>query len=65
MSALRREWSKLLVEIGAHDAAGEISLAESNNLQTELAVASVNVALLIARREMDPTLRPFGRADLG
>lgn len=52
LSALRREWSRLLIEIGAHDAAGEISLAESNSLQTELAVASVNVALLIARREM-------------
>jgi glutamate-ammonia-ligase adenylyltransferase len=52
LSALRREWSKLLIEIGAHDAAGELTLAESNNLQTELAVAGVNVALLIARREM-------------
>ncbi|MDQ2921575.1 MAG: hypothetical protein M3R52_08215, partial [Acidobacteriota bacterium] len=46
LSALRREWSKLLVEIGAHDAAGEISRSESNSLQTELAVASVNVSLL-------------------
>jgi glutamate-ammonia-ligase adenylyltransferase len=52
LSALRREWSKLLVEIGAHDAAGEISRSESNTLQTELAVASINVALLIARREL-------------
>jgi glutamate-ammonia-ligase adenylyltransferase len=52
LSALRREWSKLLVEIGAQDAAGEISLADSNSLQTELAVASLNVALLVARREM-------------
>ena len=52
LSALRREWSKLLVEIGAHDAAGELTLSESNSLQTELAVASVNVAYLIARREM-------------
>lgn len=52
LSALRREWSKLLIEIGAHDAVGEISLAESNSLQTELAVSSINVALLIARREM-------------
>lgn len=52
LSALRREWSRLLVEIGAHDAAGGISRSESNTLQTELAVASVNVSLLIARREM-------------
>ena len=52
LSGLRREWSRLLIEIGAEDAAGKISLLESNELQTELAVASINVAYLIARREM-------------
>ena len=52
LSALRREWSKLLIEIGAEDAAGNIALLESNELQTELAVAGINVAYLIARREM-------------
>jgi glutamate-ammonia-ligase adenylyltransferase len=52
LSALRREWSKLLIEIGALDAAGKISLFEANHLQTELAIASVNVAYLVARREM-------------
>jgi len=52
LSALRREWSRLLIEIGAEDAAEKISLLESNELQTELAVASINVAYLIARREM-------------
>jgi glutamate-ammonia-ligase adenylyltransferase len=52
LSALRREWSRLLIEIGAEDATGRISLSESNELQTELAVASINVAYLIARREM-------------
>jgi glutamate-ammonia-ligase adenylyltransferase len=52
LSALRREWARLLIEIGAEDAAGNISLLESNELQTELAVASINVAYLIARREM-------------
>jgi glutamate-ammonia-ligase adenylyltransferase len=52
LSALRREWSRLLVEIGAYDADGDISRAESNSLQTELAVASINVALLVSRREM-------------
>jgi len=62
ISALRREWSKLLIEIGARDAAGEISLAQSNNLQTELAVASINVAYLIARREI---VRRYGRMDGG
>ena len=62
MSALRREWSRLLLEIGAQDAAGVITLSESNSFQTELAVASINVAFLIARREM---VRRYGRMDGG
>jgi glutamate-ammonia-ligase adenylyltransferase len=57
LSALRRTWSALLLEIGKADAAGEISLLESNRLQTELAVASINAAYLIARRE---AARKFG-----
>jgi glutamate-ammonia-ligase adenylyltransferase len=52
LSALRSEWSRLLVEIGAQDAADELSVLESNRLQTELAVASINVAYLVARREL-------------
>ena len=58
LSVLRRQWSQLLLEIGIRDAAGEISVAESNRLQTELAVASLNVAYLIARREM---VRRYGK----
>jgi glutamate-ammonia-ligase adenylyltransferase len=52
LSALRREWSRLLIEIGAEDATGRLHLLDSNELQTELAVASINVGCLIARREM-------------
>jgi glutamate-ammonia-ligase adenylyltransferase len=52
LSALRREWSRLLIEIGNEDAFGKLSLSASNELQTELAVASINVAFLIARREL-------------
>ncbi|MGI8733644.1 MAG: hypothetical protein ACR2LM_10130 [Pyrinomonadaceae bacterium] len=52
LSALRRAWSKLLLEIGALDAGGKISVAEANRLQTELGIASINVAFLIARREL-------------
>jgi glutamate-ammonia-ligase adenylyltransferase len=52
LSALRREWSRLLIEIGAEDTTGRIGLLESNELLTELAVASINVAYLVARREM-------------
>lgn len=62
LSALRREWSRLLVEVGAADAAGAIPLAESNAVQTELAISSINVAYLIARREM---VRRYGRMDGG
>jgi glutamate-ammonia-ligase adenylyltransferase len=57
LSALRRAWSRLIVEIGSRDASGEISLLESNRLQTSLAAASINCALLVARREL---ARRFG-----
>ncbi|HEX8424320.1 MAG TPA: hypothetical protein VF634_12960, partial [Pyrinomonadaceae bacterium] len=50
--ALRRAWAELIVEAGARDVAGELSPADSNRVQTELATASINAALLIARREM-------------
>ena len=51
LEALRRTWLRLLVEIGARDAAGELELRDLNRLLTELAVASINLALLIAQRE--------------
>jgi glutamate-ammonia-ligase adenylyltransferase len=57
LSTLRRTWSSLLLEIGNADGAGEIPLFESNRLQTDLAVASINAAYLIARREL---ARRFG-----
>jgi glutamine synthetase adenylyltransferase len=50
--ALRRTWAQLLVETGARDVSGELSHAESNRLQTELATASINAAYFIARREL-------------
>jgi glutamate-ammonia-ligase adenylyltransferase len=62
LSALRREWSRLLIEIGARDCAAGMLLRESNSLQTELAIASINAAYLIARREM---ARRNGRMDSG
>jgi glutamate-ammonia-ligase adenylyltransferase len=62
LSALRCSWSRLLVEIGARDAAGEIQPGESNRLQTSLAAASINVALLVARREL---ARRHGRLAAG
>jgi glutamate-ammonia-ligase adenylyltransferase len=59
LSALRREWSRLLIEIGNDDAFGKLSLAASNELQSELAVASINVAFLIARRELTRRYGPL------
>ena len=60
LSALRRTWASLLLDIGTRDASGEISIFESNRLQTELATASINVAYLVARREL---IRRYGRLD--
>ncbi|HZT59871.1 MAG TPA: hypothetical protein VFA21_14770 [Pyrinomonadaceae bacterium] len=62
LSALRRSWTHLLVEIGASDVAGRLTRDESNALQTSLAAASINVALLVARREL---ARRFGRLAAG
>jgi [glutamine synthetase] adenylyltransferase / [glutamine synthetase]-adenylyl-L-tyrosine phosphorylase len=60
LSALRRTWASLLLDIGARDVSGEISIFESNRLQTDLATASINVAYLVAKREL---VRRYGRLD--
>ena len=52
LAALRHKWAELVAEIGALDIAGELSIFDTNRLQTELATASLNVSYLIARREM-------------
>ncbi len=60
LSALRLNWAGLLLDIGTRDASGEISIFESNRLQTDLATASINVAYLSAKREL---ARRYGRLD--
>ena len=62
LSTLRRAWTHHLVEIGARDVAGELDAGESNRLQVSLAAASINVALLVARREL---ARRHGRLAAG
>jgi glutamate-ammonia-ligase adenylyltransferase len=62
LAALRRAWTYLVVEIGARDAEGELTRQESNALQTQLAAASINVGLLVARREL---ARRYGRLAAG
>ncbi len=52
LAALRLTWAKLITEIGALDAVEQISVPEVNHLQTDLAIASLNVAFLVARREL-------------
>ncbi|HVF21781.1 MAG TPA: hypothetical protein VM941_01845, partial [Pyrinomonadaceae bacterium] len=52
LAVLRLKWAELIAEIGALDITGELSIFDTNRLQTELAVASLNVSYLIARREM-------------
>jgi len=53
LSALRLNWSEMLIEIGAHDAAGTEEPSQINRLLTRLAAAATNAALLIARRELE------------
>jgi [glutamine synthetase] adenylyltransferase / [glutamine synthetase]-adenylyl-L-tyrosine phosphorylase len=62
LSAFRVKWAEMLSEIGMLDASRQISTFEANRLQTELAIASLNVAYLIARREM---ARRLGRLRMG
>lgn len=57
LAALRLKWYELMAEIGALDSSNQLSMLEANRLQTDLAVASLNVAYLVARREM---ARRFG-----
>jgi glutamate-ammonia-ligase adenylyltransferase len=60
LAALRRAWAALMVETGALDAAGAITIKESNRRQTELAEASLDAGCFIAWREM---LRRYGALD--
>ncbi|MGB7925869.1 MAG: hypothetical protein WCF57_21700 [Pyrinomonadaceae bacterium] len=60
LGALRRAWAGLLVETGALDAGGAISMREANARQTLMAEASLDAGCLIARREL---ARRYGELD--
>ena len=60
LDTLRQTWSQLLIEIGARDAAGEMSLQEVNRSLTDLATASMNCALGIAEGEMSRRYHDVG-----
>ncbi len=59
LAALRLKWAELMAEIGALDSSNQLSIFDANRLQTELAIASLNVAYLVARREMARRYRSF------
>jgi glutamate-ammonia-ligase adenylyltransferase len=52
LTALRLEWSRLLIEIGAQEIAASINLLQVNRRLTDLAKATTNAALVIAQREL-------------
>lgn len=53
LAALRKTWARLLLEIVVFDVYERISLQEVKRLQTNLAEASVEAAIYIARCEMN------------
>jgi glutamate-ammonia-ligase adenylyltransferase len=59
LAALRLKWAELMAEIGALDSSNQLSILETNRLQTDLATASLNVAYLVARRELARRHGPF------
>ncbi|MGI9034585.1 MAG: hypothetical protein ACR2GD_00975 [Pyrinomonadaceae bacterium] len=52
LAALRTCWTKCFLEIAAFDIFGKIDLFQSKLLQTELAEASLKIALLLTEKEM-------------
>lgn len=60
MAVLRTEWSKFFLRIGVFDLLEKITMAEANALQTALAEASIETALLVVHREL---LRKFKAFD--
>jgi glutamate-ammonia-ligase adenylyltransferase len=52
LTALRLQWSRLLIEIGAQEITGPIDLRQVNRHLTDLAKGTANAALIIAQREL-------------
>ncbi len=53
LAILRKIWSRFLLRIVAFDVFGKITTQKAKRLQTNLAEASVEVALFITRRELE------------
>lgn len=71
LSALRGEWSRLLLEIVGFDAFERIDISEAKRRQTRLAEASIEAAILVVRRELEKRFQirlddfPFAVLGLG
>jgi [glutamine synthetase] adenylyltransferase / [glutamine synthetase]-adenylyl-L-tyrosine phosphorylase len=52
LSNLRKSWSAFLIEIAAFDIFGKFGRSEAKRLQTNLAEASIEIAIDITKREM-------------
>ena len=57
LAAMRRTWSRLLLEIVVADVYEKLSLAEAKRLQTSLAEASIEAALRVTRDELADRFR--------
>jgi [glutamine synthetase] adenylyltransferase / [glutamine synthetase]-adenylyl-L-tyrosine phosphorylase len=53
LAALRTAWRPLILKIGTLDLTNIISIYEANEQQTKLAAASIDIACLIAHRELE------------
>ncbi|MBK6748628.1 MAG: hypothetical protein KA956_14760 [Pyrinomonadaceae bacterium] len=58
LSAMRKVWSRLLLELVVRDIFGKLGLNESKRAQTELAEASIKAALEVVRDELAHRYRP-------
>lgn len=57
LAALRRVWSKMLLDIAVKDLGGQIDVRTAKRSQTMLAEASIDAAIFIAAGELEARLR--------
>ncbi len=58
LSAMRKVWSRLLLELVVRDIFGKLTLRDAKKAQTELAEASIKAALEVVRDELTNRYRP-------
>jgi len=57
LAAMRRSWSRSLIEIAVADVFGKITLANAKRMQTELAESSIAAAMWAIRQELSAKYR--------